>query len=99
MSIPLPPEAIAAIIGLFLPAVVSLLKRPGWPRLAKLSVAGAASLAAGAFSTWASGQLDLADTGRIFTSAASAFSIATAIYKGWFEGLKLNEKLTLFKLP
>lgn len=77
--VPIAPEGIAAILGLFLPPIVSLLKRPGWSKQAKLAVAGIASFAAGVFSTWAGGEAVLTDPATIFTSAASAFAVATIV--------------------
>ena len=92
------PEAIAAIIGLFMPIVVSLLKRPTWPTWARLAVAGAVSLVVGVISTAVSGDLHLDEPGNIFTSAAAAFTAATVVYKAWFQATPINEKLEQFPL-
>lgn len=89
------PEGLAAIIGIVMPPVVSLLKRASWPTWAKVATAGLVSLAVGALSAWASGQVTFdANPERIFTSAAAAFSAATIIYKAWFGSTALNARLT-----
>lgn len=87
------PEALAGIIGIFMPIVVSLLKRPTWPTWAKLGIAGGVSLAVGAVSTLVSTQVDV-EPGSILTAAAAAFTSATVVYKVWFEGTILNDRLT-----
>ena len=89
------PEALAAIIGVFMPLVVSLLKRATWPNWAKLALTGIVSLGVGALSAWVSGQVDIdSNPERIFTSAAAAFTAATAIYKAWFVTTPANDTLT-----
>lgn len=89
------PEALAAIIGVFMPIAVSLLKRASWPTWAKLAIAGGVSLAVGAVSTLVSTQVDV-EPGAILTAAAAAFTAATVCYKLWFEGTVLNEVLADF---
>ena len=87
------PEALAAIIGIFMPIAVSLLKRATWPTWAKLAIAGGVSLAVGAVSTLVSTQVDV-EPGSILTAAAAAFTAATVCYKLWFENTILNDRLT-----
>jgi hypothetical protein len=87
------PEALAAIIGVFMPVAVSLLKRASWPTWAKLAIAGGVSLAVGAVSTLVSTQVDV-EPGSILTAAAAAFTASTVIYQVWFKGTILNDRLT-----
>ena len=87
------PEALAAIIGVFMPIAVSLLKRASWPTWAKLAIAGGVSLAVGAVSTLVSTQVDV-EPGSILPAAAAAFTSATVVYRLWFEGTVLNDRLT-----
>lgn len=89
------PEGLAAIVGIFMPLVVSVLKRPGWPKWGKVAVAGVVSVAVGAATVYVSGEVELGgDLGRVFTAAAAAFTAATVVYKAWFAGLPLNDTLT-----
>jgi len=89
------PDALAFIIGLFMPLVISLLKRPEWPNWAKLTAAGVVCLAVGTVSTLVSSQVDLrADPEAILVAAAACFTSATLIYKAWFGATPLNGGLT-----
>ena len=87
------PEALAAIIGIFMPIAVSLLKRATWPTWAKLAIAGGVSLAVGAISTLVSTQVDV-EPGSILTAAAAAFTAATVVYRLWFANSKWDDRLT-----
>jgi hypothetical protein len=89
------PEALAAMIGVFMPVVVSLLKRATWPTWAKLGVAGGVSLAVGAVSTLVSTQVDV-EPESILTAAAAAFTASTLVYRLWFENTVLNDRLAAF---
>ena len=80
------PEALAAIIGIFMPIAVSLLKRATWPTWAKLAIAGGVSLAVGAVSTLVSTQVDV-EPGSILTAA-------TVVYRLWFANSKWDDRLT-----
>jgi hypothetical protein len=92
------PEGLAAIVGIFMPVVVSLVKRPEWPNWAKLAVAVLVSLGVGAASSLVSSQADIkADPEVILEAGAAAFTAATVVYKAWFGGTQWNDGLT--RLP
>jgi threonine/homoserine/homoserine lactone efflux protein len=93
------PQAWAAIIGIFMPVVVSLAKRPEWTTWLKVGLTCAVCLVVGAGTVWVSaGEIALqADAGQILESMATAFMAATVVYKTWFGATPLNAELT--KLP
>jgi len=93
------PEALAAIIGVFMPLVISLLKRANWPSIVNLGIAGAVSLAVGVATVGVQGDLVIGNVGVVFTSAAAAFTAASAVYKLWFQGTEWNDRLADFPVP
>jgi len=88
------PEALAAIVGVFMPLVISAIKRGTWPTVVNLGIAGGVSLLVGAASVWVQGDFDASEPGAILTSTAACFSAATVVYRAWFETTSLNAKLT-----
>jgi hypothetical protein len=94
------PDGWAAIVGAFMPFVVSLLKRPEWPAWAKVGVAAIVCLIVGGVTVVVAGDVDLAalhdHPGAILAAAACAFFSATAVYKCWFENWSGNVTLTKF---
>ena len=88
------PEALAAIIGVFMPLLISLLKRGTWPTIVNLAIAGLVSLLVGAITVGVNGDLELSNVDAVLTSAATAFTAATAVYKAWFATTALNATLT-----
>ena len=88
------PEALAAIIGVFMPLLISLLKRATWPTIVNLGIASVVSLLVGIITVGVNGDLVLDNVDAVFTSAAAAFTAATIVYKSWFEGTAINWKVT-----
>lgn len=88
------PEGLAAIIGVFMPLVISLIKRGTWPTVINLAIAGVVSLVVGAITVAITGDLVLGNVDAILTSAAAAFTAAAVVYKGWFANTTWNAKLT-----
>ena len=97
------PEAWAAIVGVFMPMVISLLKQPGWPEWAKVGTAAVVSLAVGTATTAVSEGLSYGEIDAVFTSMAACLGAATLVYKTWFkyvpQAAKLDGLLTRIALP
>lgn len=92
----LSPELLAGIIGLFMPAVISLFKNPGWPVWARTAVAAFVSFLVGTVTVVVDGTLTLDgldEPGGLFTAAAVAFTSSTIVYKAWFERTTANARL------
>jgi hypothetical protein len=68
---------INALIGFFLPLVVSVFQHYKFPTWFRVAIAAATSLAAGVFSTWAEGKLDWTNWG---TAAIIIFTTSQLTY-------------------
>ena len=86
-------EALAALVGVFMPLVISLIKRGTWPTIVNLAIAGAVSLLVGAATVFVQGDLEVGNVDAILTSAAAAFTAASVVYRAWFASTALNTKL------
>jgi len=97
------PEALAAIVGVFMPLLISFLKQPGWPEWAKVATAAVVSLAVGTATTAVSEGLSYGEIDAVFVSAAGCLGAATLVYKTWFKSVpllaKLDARLTRLTLP
>ena len=88
------PEALAAIIGVFMPLLISLLKRATWPTIVNLGIASVVSLLVGIITVGVNGDLELDNVDAVLTSAVYAFTAAAVVYRAWFATTALNATLT-----
>jgi CHASE2 domain-containing sensor protein len=96
------PQEWATIVGVFMPLVISLVKRPGWPEWGGILTAALVSLVVGTVTTAVTEGLAYGDIDTVFTSMAACLGAATFVYKTWFKyvpmAAKLDEKLTRLAL-
>ena len=78
-------EAWALILSIIMPFMVSLLKRPEWPRWAKVSLAVGLSLVGGLGTAFFDNQLAFTWV-KAVVDAAIIIAGSQAFYLKWFEG-------------
>ena len=86
-------EAWAVVAGILLPLLVSLIKQADWPSKAKFALAVVLSLAAGAAASYFGGRLTIGWE-WVLMDTAIVLAEATAIYKLFFEGGRVDTFLT-----
>lgn len=91
-------EAAALIVGIAMPALVSILKQAGLSRRWNLLIAIVACVGAGVLTAYATGQL----TGSaVIVATAIVFSVAQATYQAFWKGTDaerlLNESTSIVK--
>ena len=91
------PEAWAAIIGVFMPIIISFLKNCDWREEVKFGVSLLLCLAVGGATAYFSGQL-LLKPESIFVDGAIVFTAAQTVYQTWFKWTKANEALESVKI-
>ncbi len=87
------PELIAAIIGIFLPPVISWLKGAAWSSKAKFFFSLAVCLVLGAATAYVDDPSTFTPENALAAGAAM-FTAAQLVYKAYFEGTGLNARLT-----
>src|SRR3990172_1868660 len=95
---------VSAAIAPFLPLLISLLKRPGWPPVVSMLVTAAAAFGAAVIGLLVSGQVDLdngfQDVDGLLGAAGLAFAESQIVYrliiKGTVTGERLNNALATF---
>lgn len=86
------PDALAYILGIIMPIVISALKRPDWSRTAKIALAVIVSIVAGFFSAWVSNDLVFSGN-RAMANAAVVFAEASTVYTMLLEKTGLEKVL------
>lgn len=87
--------AIAALVGLVLPMVITIVKQAGLPRWANLIIAIGSCIIAGTVTVWARGQLDWANWTVAVSAVITASQAAYAAYwrDSGIEGLNVITSL------
>lgn len=86
-------EALAIILeGFFLPFIVSLIKRPDWPKRGKIALAVGGSLVAGLATAYVSNSLILSWE-RVLVDVALVLVASQGMYRLWFERSIIEERL------
>ena len=91
---------LAAIIGIVMPALVSVIRSHRTPPLVALAIALGASGVAGFLTSWAGGDIviDQLDTWpELYAAAAVVFSESQIVYHAWFKNTHVNELLNEFR--
>lgn len=86
-------EALAIIVGLGMPLLVSWLKNAAWSTRQKFLLAVGISLVLGFATSFFAGDVDLRWE-RILADMAIVFMASQGVYKLWFEGTPLDKRLT-----
>jgi len=95
---------VSAAIAPFLPFLISLLKRPGWPPVLSMAVTAAAAFGVAVLGLLIDGQVDLEngfqDVDGLLGAAGLAFAESQIVYrlliKGTATGERLNNALATF---
>jgi len=95
---------VSAGIAPFLPLLISLLKRPGWPPVLSMILTAAAAFGIAVLGLLTNGQVDLdngfQDVDGLFGAAGLAFAESQIVYqlliKGTSTGERLNNALATF---
>jgi len=90
---------IGALLGMFLPFIISFLKQRHWPVLLKMALTLAVCLVAGTATSAIQGDVQLSgdvveQPDQLPMAAAAAFTSATVVYKTFVRGSKVDEHLT-----
>lgn len=85
-------QAVALIIGVFMPFLITILKEAKFPRWANLLISIVACAGAGAVTVWASGQMDWTAS-NVLGTIAIIFVAAQATYAAFFKDSEFEEKL------
>lgn len=91
-------QAIALIVGIAMPFVITILKQVGFPKWANLLIAAVSCIAAGVLTAWAAGQLNAAN---VVGAIAAVFIAAQATYAAYWKNTDtddaLNAATSIFK--
>lgn len=86
-------EALAIIVGLLMPLLVSWLKNSDWTTRQKFLFSVGISLVLGFATSFFAGDVALRWE-RVLVDTAFVFLAAQVFYKTWFEGTSLDKRLT-----
>lgn len=86
-------EALAIIVGLVMPLLVSWLKNSGWTTKQKFLFSVGVSLVLGAATSFFAGDLVISWE-HALVDTAIVFIASQGTYKLWFEGTPLDKRLT-----
>jgi hypothetical protein len=81
------------VAGVIMPFIVSTLKGASWSDTTKVVLSMVVSLILGAITAYIGGGMEWT-IGSVLANATAIFTEATLIYKIWFQGSAVNEKLT-----
>lgn len=84
-------QAVAAIVGIVLPLVVSFLKQAGLQKWANSLIAAVVCAGAGVLTAYVMGQFT---TGPILVAVATVFTVAQAEYLAFWQGSGVEAKYT-----
>jgi hypothetical protein len=87
------PELWAGIIGLFMPIIVSFIKRPDWDPRLSFGLSLLVSILVGAGTAFVSGSL-LLKPETALVDIIAAFTASQVVYKSWFEYTGANKSLS-----
>jgi len=95
---------VSAALAPFLPFLISLLKRPGWPPVLSMALTAAAAFGVAVVGLLIDGQVDLdngiQDVDGLLGAAGLVFAESQMVYrliiKGTVTGERLNQTLTTF---
>lgn len=86
--------ALSAFFGLLAPPLISFLKSAAWPTWAKTLMALAVCVVFGALSAYMNDPRGFTTPEQLVASIAVVFTVATTLYKLYFENTPANEYLT-----
>lgn len=89
-------QALSAILGIVMPAVISFLKNVNWTARRRFWFAVVCCAIAGTATAYFTGGLTFTWGGaqKALLDIAIIFSTSQAVYKGWFEGTAIDKRLT-----
>ena len=90
---------IGAILGFVIPPIVSFLKSQDWPDYLKVALSLIVSLVMGTITSAIEGNITLEGDvlqkpEQLLAAAATAFTVSTVIYKSFFAGSLIDNRLT-----
>jgi len=83
-------QAIAAIVGLLMPIIITIVKQAGFSRTANFAIAVASCVIAGGLTAWATGKLTPAN---IVGDIAIVLTASQAIYASFWKDSGVESKL------